>query len=107
MALRFADQLREWREAAGLRQDDLAEALKVKQQTVSDWERGRAQPQVARVAQLAELLRVTPDDVLRAMTDGAPSAPAEEPAFLGKVQRLSERDRRVIERMVDEMLGEG
>jgi Zn-dependent peptidase ImmA (M78 family)/transcriptional regulator with XRE-family HTH domain len=49
------------REAAGLRQQDVVEALQVTQVTVSRWENGNRTPEDDHLVRLAELYQVTPE----------------------------------------------
>lgn len=53
--------MRETRERLGLTQDELARRLGVRQQTVSDWERGLHQPKGASVT----LLRMVAEEAAR------------------------------------------
>ena len=104
-------QLRAWRRQAGLTQIEVAEALELQQQTVSDWERGKAIPRRGRVRQVEELLGLQPDQLVRAIqvaTEGASAGDGgDAPAALsGKLERLNARDRRLVERMVDERLAD-
>jgi transcriptional regulator with XRE-family HTH domain len=56
----FGSRLRELREAAGMSQGQLGSRLKpaVRQNTVSQWERGDREPTLAVVVQLAELFGI-------------------------------------------------
>ena len=52
------------REAAGLRQYELAERMGVKQASVSAWESGLAMPSAANLLKLADILDCTVDELL-------------------------------------------
>lgn len=65
----FAERLAQARQESGLTQDALAGMLDVSRQTVSKWESGQAQPEVGRIAALADALGTTCDALLR---DAAP-----------------------------------
>lgn len=52
------------REAAGLRQYELAERMGVKQASVSAWESGQAMPSAANLVKLADILDCTVDELL-------------------------------------------
>ena len=56
--------LKELREAAGLKQLDVAFALRVTPQTVYNWERGTREPKGSHLQQMAKLFGVSADDVL-------------------------------------------
>ena len=43
------------------KQDQVARALQVSPRTIANWEAGRAEPSIAKLAQLAQLLRVSLD----------------------------------------------
>jgi transcriptional regulator with XRE-family HTH domain len=58
----FAARLREIRAAAGLTQQELADAVGVKREQVARWEGGRGDPTWTRVLALAAALGVTPND---------------------------------------------
>jgi len=52
------------RNAAGMSQDALAEALSVSRQSVSKWETDQVQPQIEKVMQICKLFSVSADDLL-------------------------------------------
>ena len=52
------------RNAAGMSQDGLAEALSVSRQSVSKWETDQVQPQIEKVVQICKLFGVSADDLL-------------------------------------------
>lgn len=57
--------LREWREAAGLKQTDLAKLLRTDQPTVSRFERGEVRLDVVQVRRWCAALKVPFLDVMR------------------------------------------
>ena len=78
------------RRERGLTQEQAAEALGVTAAAVSKWETGAACPDVAMLAPLARLLRVTVDGLL----DFRPAlTPEEIPAMLERSRRLFEEKR--------------
>lgn len=56
-------KLRELREARGLSQSEVGRFLNVTKQTISQWERGEAQPRIQYLTGLAELYQITPSDI--------------------------------------------
>lgn len=56
--------IKELRKKRGLTQKQLAELLGVKQQNVSDWERGERSPSVKNLKKLAEILNCQIDDLV-------------------------------------------
>lgn len=78
------------RQAAGMTQLDLAEALHYSDKAVSKWERGESVPDVSVLKHIADLFHVTVDSLLQ---DGpapstAPAAPAPVPASAQRTRRL-------------------
>lgn len=62
--LRFAEQLKYLREEEKLSQNELAKIFNVSKQTVSAWERGAQETDLATVAALAEYFNVSVDYLL-------------------------------------------
>lgn len=58
------EKIRALREAKGLSQRELADALGLDQTTVSAWERGVAEPTVFNLRRLADVLGVSPGELL-------------------------------------------
>ena len=56
--------IKEMRKKRGLTQKQLAELLGVKQQNVSDWERGERSPSVKNLKKLVEVLNCQIDDLV-------------------------------------------
>ena len=56
--------LKDLREKARLTQAELAEKLKTKQSTISNWETGVAKPSVLTVIRLAEILDASIEEVV-------------------------------------------
>lgn len=56
--------MKQRRKHLNLRQEDVAEALGVHRSTVASWETGRASPEARLILPLAELLKVSSDDLL-------------------------------------------
>lgn len=57
-------EIKKLREAAGLRQYELAARMGVKQASVSAWESGAAMPSAANLVKLADILQCTVDALL-------------------------------------------
>ena len=56
--------VKEMRKKRGLTQKQLADRLGVKQQNVSDWERGERSPSVKNLKKLSEILNCQIDDLV-------------------------------------------
>lgn len=64
-------RIRERREARGLKQADIANALQISAQAVSKWERGENAPDIALLADISRLLGVSVDWLLGLYDSGA------------------------------------
>ncbi len=64
-------EIKRIREAAGLRQYELAERMGVKQASVSAWESGAAMPSAANLLKLADIFSCTVDEILGRKPIGA------------------------------------
>lgn len=60
----IGQRLREAREKRKLTQEQVASCLSVKPQTISGYEREKSQPDILTIRQLADLYRVSIDDLL-------------------------------------------
>jgi transcriptional regulator with XRE-family HTH domain len=77
----IAEHLKALREAAGLKQDELAAKVGVKRNTVSRTENGHTMPQASHLRAWADALGVTVDALLTAPTVGT-----EDPAVNGSTE---------------------
>ena len=66
----------EQRRALGLNQQGLADLLSVTNKAVSKWETGQGAPDIGTLTQLAEVLQVTVDEILKG--EKAPQSPVTE-----------------------------
>lgn len=57
----FGDNIKRLRKNKGLKQQEIAELLGVKQNTYSDWENGKTDPSFENLVKLADLLDVSLD----------------------------------------------
>ena len=64
-------EIKKIRDAAGLRQYELAERMGVKQASVSAWESGAAMPSAANLLKLADIFGCTVDEILGRKPIGA------------------------------------
>jgi len=60
----FGEKLRELRTKKGITQEILAQKMNVTRQTISGWERGRSEPDIETLVQLADFFHVTMDELL-------------------------------------------
>lgn len=79
----FADNLLQLRKMNHMSQEELAEKVNVSRQTLSKWETGESVPDIEKCKLLAEIFRVTLDDLVRyeSMVDGLGVPPRGKHAF--------------------------
>ncbi len=58
------ENIKKHREAKGISQETLAEALSVTRQTVSSWETGRTEPDLDTLHRIAQVLEVTVEELI-------------------------------------------
>ena len=87
----FADQLTAARKAAGMTQEQLADAVHVARNTISSWEHGRTQPDLDTLRLLGQTLHY---DFMNGET--APQAEAEKPAEAAPAKKLFTRKNIII-----------
>ena len=76
----LSDNIRKYRKANQMSQDELAEKLKVTRQSISLWETGQTQPSLDNIVALAKLFRVSTDALLtEAPTSGYVSPASAQP----------------------------
>ena len=61
----LSDNIRKYRKANQMSQDELAEKLEVTRQSISLWETGQTQPSLDNIVALAKLFDVTPEELLK------------------------------------------
>ena len=61
----LSDNIRKYRKASNMSQDELAEKLEVTRQSVSLWETGQTQPSLDNIIALANLFAVSTDALLK------------------------------------------
>ena len=79
----FADNLLQLRKMNHMSQEELAEKVNVSRQTLSKWETGESVPDLEKCKLLAEIFRVTLDDLVRyeSTVDGLGVPPRGKHAF--------------------------
>ncbi len=86
MKISIAEQITNARQAAGMTQEELASALHVTRSAVSSWERGRTEPDLDTLRQLAQTLKCSfsTEDANEGAEAAAEQAPAAQPAKAGR-----------------------
>ena len=72
--MKINQTIRQRRQALGLTQEQLAEALNVSRQSVSKWETGQSVPDLDKIIRMADLFGVSVDELVR---EGEPPAPPQ------------------------------
>lgn len=97
------NRLREWREAAGLSQEDLAERLGTTAQTISRKETGARTLTLDELDQIAPVLGCRPADLL---ADGDSVLSEEERRLLRAYSELEEADRQALLQLARSLSGQ-
>ncbi|WP_159634709.1 helix-turn-helix domain-containing protein [Erysipelothrix anatis] len=61
----FGTRLKEARSHMGLRQEDVADAIGVSRQTVSNWENNRSLPDLRSIVEISDIYQISLDDLLK------------------------------------------
>jgi transcriptional regulator with XRE-family HTH domain len=101
----LGQRLAQLRRTRGMTQRELAEKLEIGQPLVSHYERGRAGLDARLVIKLADVLRVTSDELL-GLKQPKDNAKVMRPFLrrLQKVERLGRRDQQALLRTIDAFL---
>ncbi len=70
----LAERIKQLRRRRGLSQEDLANAVNVSRQAVSNWESGQAQPELEKLLNLSEFFQVSCDYLLKGSEPAGPPA---------------------------------
>lgn len=105
MTASLAKNIANTRKAAGITQEGLAERIGVSRQTVSDWERGDATPDLANAQKLADVLGISLDSMINFYSgaDNTPVPPRGKHIF-GTVT-VEERGQIVIPKAARDLFG--
>ena len=90
----FGEKLRQARKAAGMTQKDLAQAVDLKHNAVSNWEKGISSPDPETIRRLCEILRMPPNFFFESEESGALAG--VEFALFGEVRQLSPEDQQDV-----------
>ncbi len=61
---KIADNIKKYRQAKHMTQDQLAEKLNVTRQAVSNWETGKTQPDIDTLTQIAEVFEISIEELI-------------------------------------------
>lgn len=96
---KVAQKIREARISQNMTQMNLADAMEVSYQAVSNWERGNSMPDIAKLEQLCQILRLSIDELLgsgsaadtiiRVINKETPSDTESEPIAMNDIQEIA------------------
>lgn len=90
------------RQQKGLTQAELAEKIDVEQETISRFERGATLPPLGRLADIADALSCSLEDLFRT---GSPRPEDKAQAIAKAMAQLSEADRLMVGSIVEQLCG--
>lgn len=90
----FGEKLRQARKAAGMTQKELAQAVELKHNAVSNWEKGISSPDPDTIRRLCEILRMPPNFFFD--TEESAALSGVEFALFGEVRQLSPEDQQDV-----------
>ncbi len=98
----ICERIRYFREKAGLEQKAVARAIGVTPNAISNWENGRARPDINLIPDLCQVLDATLYELFD-MEDPESRYSAQEKELIEKYRRLKPANRRLLETVVGEM----
>ena len=90
----FGEKLRQARKAARMTQKELAEAVDLKHNAISNWEKGISSPDPTTIRRLCEILRMPPNFFFD--TEESEALSGVEFALFGEVRQLSPEDQQDV-----------
>lgn len=94
------NRIKEFRQQAGMKQQELADVLSVKQTTVSGWEVGRREPDFDSLKRMADIFNCSIDELL-----GQKEKPVvKDDGLSQKLEKLSDRNLQRLEDYIDILL---
>ncbi len=90
----FGEKLRQARKAANMTQKELAQAVELKHNAVSNWEKGISSPDPDTIRRLCEILRMPPNFFFD--TEESATLSGVEFALFGEVRQLSPEDQQDV-----------
>jgi len=121
------EKIKDLRKERGLTQEELAEKMGLKYYNIGDWERGKCEPCVSDLKQLAEIFDVTVDYLVGRTDEFGATSPKTGATFQGQTtlsnsavnltederellalfKQLNEEDQRSVKRFMRSMVNEG
>jgi transcriptional regulator with XRE-family HTH domain len=105
MEITFGERLKILREKNNVKQEELAKMLNLSQQTISNWEKGKVEPDLNAIKKITSFFNVSFDELLgnsevQHVTKTTIPATKEPPTIGEKVNALPERERLIIEALL-------
>ena len=99
-------QVRRYRELAGMEQKELAGRLGITANTISNWENGRARPDINLIPELCRILGITYADLFDAADPGGESGrlTPREKTLVSRYAQLDPGNRQVVDSLILSML---
>ncbi len=104
--VQMAEHIRKYRKAAKISQQSLADQLNVTRNTVINWESGKYRPDADLFPKLCSLLDITLNDLFGISPASEDGFSNDERDLLHHYRMLSPLGRKIIDRMVDNILEE-
>ena len=86
--MELGEQIKKYRNGAGLSQEVLADKIFVSRQTVSNWETGKNYPDIGSLVRLSEVFGVSVDTLLKGDAEGIKEMVKKEKYINGKEKKL-------------------
>lgn len=100
----LSDRIHQARKEIGLSQKELADRIGVRSTSISDWERGRAEPSAMKTAALLRVLKVDLDFLYQDLIGDRNQLSDQERILAWKIRDLSPQNRKVATVMIDALL---
>lgn len=101
LALLVGNRIKQFREAKGWLQQDLADRLGVSQKWISDLERGATTPQVDTIAKVAHALSVEPYELFLTASRSSGTSETDKRKILSTLKRCNPKSRESIWRVLE------
>ena len=99
----ICDQIRRYRTALGLEQKDVARQLGITANSVSNWENGRARPDVNLLPEICSVLQITLYELFN-HEDPTPKYTVREQLMIDGYRQLSKGHQYAVSRMIDTLV---
>lgn len=99
-------KLKDIRTKLNLRQNDIADQLHIKRNTVCDWELGKSEPSIERLKELSNLLSITVDMLLgHTVPSCSPSKTYQELEMKKQIKELSYEEQKKLLSILEKLEG--